>query len=161
ETKTITGDVGAVEQVALGPAGKWAASCSVRLTTSEMGVQIWNLQAGVEKRRLRGPADNIRCVAVSPDGKAMAAGAAGGMVWIWSADKDGPTTGCMRGHAGQVTGVCYVPAGDSLLTAGQDGTIRQWDAQTGKSRGVLGSPVGAVSALAYGGKRVAVAGAKG
>jgi WD40 repeat protein len=100
-------------------------------------------------------------VAVSPDGKTIVAGAADGMLWLWSSDKDGPTTGCLKGHAGQVTGVCFVSAGDSLLSAGVDGTIRQWDPTTGKSRGVLQSPVGAVAALAYGGKRVAVAGVRG
>ena len=161
ETRTINGDLGVVEQVVLGPSGRWAASCSVRLTTSEMGVQIWSLQTGAEKRRLRGPADNIGCVAVSPDGRSIAAGAADGMLWLWSADNDGPTTGCLKGHAGRVTGVCFVPSGESLLSAGVDGTIRQWDPITGKSRGVLQSPVGAVASLAYGGKRVAVAGPRG
>jgi WD40 repeat protein len=126
-----------------------------------MGVQIWSLQTGVEKRRLRGPADNVTCVAVSPDGKSIAAGAADGMLWLWSSDNDGPTTGCLKGHAGPVTGVCFVPSGESLLSAGLDGTIRQWDPTTGKSRGVTSSPVGSIEALAYGGKRVAVAGAKG
>jgi serine/threonine protein kinase len=161
ETRTITGDVGAVEQVVIGPGGRWAASCAVRLTTTEMGVQIWSLQTGVEKRRLRGPADNIRCVAVSTDGKSIAAGSDDGMLWLWSSDDEGPTSGCLRGHAGAVTGVSFVAAGESLLSAGADGTIRQWDPTTGKSRGVTTSPVGAIAALGFGGKRVAVAGAKG
>ena len=57
--------------------------------------------------------------------------------------------------------MCFVPSGESLLSAGVDGTIRQWDPITGKSLGVSSSPVGSIAALAYGGKRVAVAGAKG
>ena len=158
ETKAITANVGMVEQVVIGPGGKWAASCSGRLTSAEMGVQLWDLQTATERRRLHGPVENVRCVAVSPDGQGVAAGVADGMIWLWMNDSTGPTSGCFKGHAGPVTGLCYVPSADSLLSAGQDGTVRQWDAQTGKSKAVLAAPVGPINALAYGGKRVAVAG---
>jgi serine/threonine protein kinase len=157
ELKTFVGDLGAVEQLVIGQNGKRAITCSTRLTTSEMGVQLWDLTTGAEQRRLRGPADNIRCIAVSPDSKAIAAGSDDSMVWLWSSDPQGPKTVCMKGHSGAVTGVTFVSA-DSMLTAGVDGTVRQWDLRTGKTKGVLPAGVGPISALAYGGKRVAVAG---
>jgi serine/threonine protein kinase len=157
EIKTYLGDLGAVEQLVVAPNGKRAATCSTRLTTSEMGVQLWDLATGAEQRRLRGPADNIRCVAISPDSKAIAAGSDDSMVWVWSSDQNGPRTVCMKGHSGTVSGVVFVSA-DSLLSAGSDGTVRQWDLKTGKTRGTLAAGVGPILALAYGGKRVAVAG---
>lgn len=157
EIKTFVGDLGAVEQLVIAPNGKRAATCAIRLTTNEMGVQLWDLATGAEQRRLRGPADNIRSVAISPDSKAIAAGSDDSMVWLWSSDQNGPKTVCMKGHAGSVTGVYFVSA-DSLLTAGADGTVRQWDIRTGKIKGTLPAGAGPLVALAYGGKRVAVAG---
>jgi tRNA A-37 threonylcarbamoyl transferase component Bud32 len=157
EIKTFIGDLGAVEQLVIAPNGKRAATCAIRLTTSEMGVQLWDLATGAEQRRLRGPADNIRCVAISPDSKAIAAGSDDSMVWVWSSDHHGPKTVCMKGHTGSVTGVVFVST-DSLLSAGADGTVRQWELRTGKTKGTLPAGVGPLIALAYGGKRVAVAG---
>jgi tRNA A-37 threonylcarbamoyl transferase component Bud32 len=157
EVKTFLADLGAVEQLVIAPGGKRAATCAIRLTTEEMGVQLWDLATGTEQRRLRGPADNIRCVAISPDSKAIAAGADDSMIWLWTSDASGPKTVCMKGHKGPVTGVVFVAA-DSLLTAGADGTVRQWDLKTGKAKGVIPVGVGAIVALTFGGKRVAVAG---
>ena len=157
EVKTFLADLGAVEGVVIAPGGKRAATCAIRLTTDEMGVQLWDLITGAEQRRLRGPADNIRCVAISPDSKAIVAGSDDSMVWLWTSDGGGPKTVCMKGHTGPVTGVAFVTA-DSLLTAGADGTVRQWDLKTGKPKGTISAGVGPLVALAYGGKRVAVAG---
>ena len=157
EIRTFTGDLGAVEQLVIAPNGKRAATCAIRLTANEMGVQLWDLATGAEQRRLRGPADNIRCVAISPDSKSIAVGSDDSMVWLWSSDQKGPKTVCMKGHAGPVTGVVFVTS-DSLLSAGADGTVRQWDLRTGKTKGILPAGAGPLLALAYGGKRVAVAG---
>jgi serine/threonine protein kinase len=157
ELKTYLGDFGAVDHLALAPNGKWVATCATRLTTTEMGVQLWDLGTGAERRRLRGPAENIRCVAISPDGKGIAAGANDSMVWVWSSDQAGPKTFCMKGHAGPVTGVWFISP-DSLLSAGADGTVRQWDLRTGKTKGTVQAAVGPIVGLAFGSKRVAVAG---
>jgi serine/threonine protein kinase len=157
EVKTFICDLGAVEQLVVAPNGKRAATCAIRLTTSDMAVQLWDLSNGAEYRRLDGPADNIRCVAISPDSKVIAAGSDDSMVWLWSSDQKGPETVCMKGHNGAVTGVAFVSA-DSMLTSGLDGTVRQWDLRTGKTKGTLPAGVGPLVALAYGGKRVAVAG---
>jgi serine/threonine protein kinase len=157
EIKSFLSDFGAVDHLALAPGGKWAATCATRLTTREMGVQLWDLKTGAERRRLHGPAENIRCVAISPDGKGIAAGANDHMIWIWSSDQNGPKTFCMKGHAGPVTGLWFVTS-ESLLSAGADGTVRQWDLRTGKTKGVIQAAVGPITGLAFGSKRVAVAG---
>ncbi len=157
EIRTFLGDFGAVDGMVLSPNGKRFATCATRLTTSEMGVQLWDLATGVEQRRLRGPVANVRCVAISQDSKAIAAGADDNMVWMWVADASGPKTFCMKGHTGSVTALWFVSP-ESLLSAGVDGTVRQWDLRTGKTKGTLPTGAGPISALAFGGKRVAVAG---
>jgi len=157
ELKTFLGDFGSVDHLALAPNGKWVATCATRLTTSEMGVQLWDLATGAERRRLRGPAENIRCVAISPDGKGIAAGSNDSMVWVWSSDQAGPKTFCMKGHAGAVTGVWFITP-ESILSTGMDGTVRQWDLRTGKTKGVIQAAAGPIVGLAFGSKRVAVAG---
>jgi serine/threonine protein kinase len=160
ELRAITGDVGAVESLAVAPSGKWAATSAIRLSASDMGVQMWDLATGAEGKRLRGPTDNISGVAVSPDGKGIAAASGDKMVWLWLREPTGPTTACIKGHTAAVTAVAFVAA-DSLLSAGQDGTVRQWDLKTGKSKGVLPAPVGPISAMAFASKRIAVAGRDG
>lgn len=157
EVRRFQGDIGAVEQLAIAPGAKWAASCSVRLTAQDMGVQLWDVATGTERRRLKGPNDNIRSLAISPDGKRIAAGSTDRKVWVWSVDSAGASTLRLKGHMDAITGVVFAKS-DSLLSASHDGTIRQWDLATGKEKGVLNAPVGPVNGLAFGNKRVAVAG---
>ena len=60
----------------------------------------------------------------SPDGKTLAHGCSGTVLWD-------PLTGALKnrlgGHAGTVTSVTYHPDGNILATAGQDGTVLLWD----------------------------------
>ncbi len=161
ELRAITGDAGVVESIAIAPTGKWVATCSIRLSTADMGVQLWNVETGGEKKRLRGPTDNIAAVAVSPDGQGIAAGSFDKMVWLWLREPGQPLTPvCIKGHTAPVSAVAFVAA-DSLLSASHDGTVRQWDLKTGKSKGVLAAGVGSIGSMAFAAKRVAVAGRDG
>jgi WD40 repeat protein/tRNA A-37 threonylcarbamoyl transferase component Bud32 len=161
ELKAITGDVGAVESVAIAGNAKWVATCAIRLSASDMGVQLWDLSTGAEKKRLRGPTDNIAGVAISPDGQGIAAGSFDKLVWLWLREPGQPITPvCVRGHTAAVSAVQFV-TNESLLSASHDGTVRQWDLKTGKSKGSLPAGVGAIGALAFAAKRVAVAGREG
>ncbi|MDB5311640.1 MAG: pknB 3 [Gemmataceae bacterium] len=158
EARVFGGDIGAVENLTLSPNGKWAATCATRLTVPEMRVQIWDVASGTEHGRLKGAGDNYRCVAVSPDGKRVAAGNADQTVWVWSFEPGGPKPLRLKGHTGAVTGVAFARTADSLLSAGLDGMVRQWDLATGAEKGALNGTVGPITGLAFSGKRVAVAG---
>ncbi|MCS7021248.1 MAG: serine/threonine protein kinase [Gemmataceae bacterium] len=155
--RTIQGDFGVVEQMAIAPTGRWAATCAIRLSPEEMGVQLWDLHNGQERRRLRGPADNVLAVAISPDATTIAAGTHDGFLWIWSIDPKGPQTYCLRGHEGPITGLCFVGP-DSLLSTGQDGCLCQWELSTGKLKARKNPEAGPLRALAYARKRIALAG---
>jgi WD40 repeat protein len=48
--------------------------------------------------------------------------------------------------------------GDSLLSAGEDGLIRQWDLASGAHKRFLNGGVGPVTGLAFNGRKVAVCG---
>jgi serine/threonine protein kinase len=156
--REFTGDIGAIEQMVLAPNGRWMASCATRLTIPEMRVQIWDFTSGTEHGRLKGARDNYRCVAISPDGKRVAAGSADKTIWVWSFEPNGPKPLCLRGHTGPVTGLTFAKSADSLLSAGHDGTVRQWDLTTGKERGSLNGMAGPIHRLAFSGRRVALAG---
>ena len=161
EQRTINGDVGAVVHLAVAPSSRWAATCAIRLSSSDMGVQLWDLSTGAEGKRFRGPTDNIAGVAISPDGQGVAAASADKMVWLWLREPGQPVSAvCIKGHTGAVTAVAFV-APDSLLSASADGTVRQWDLKTGKSKGTLPAAVGPIGALAFVAKRVAVVGRDG
>lgn len=160
ELRTFTGDLGSVEAIAVAPTGKWAATCSIRLSAADMAVQLWDLTTGSEKR-LRGPTDNIAGVAVSPDGKGIAAASADKMVWLWLREGGGPPAPvCVRGHTAAVTGVAFV-TNDSLLSGSHDGTVKQWDLRGGRAKGTLQGTVGPIARLAYASKLIAVAGPDG
>lgn len=161
EVRTVVGDIGPVEQVAVVLSGKWAASCSSRLFKQDMVVQLWDLGDGGERRRLRGPTDQVRCVAIAPDGRRVAAGSADRAVRVWALEQSAAPPLCLKGHTDLVTSVAFLPGGESLLSGGYDGTVRQWDGKTGAAKGVIDPRAGRINAVAFGGpsRRLAVAGA--
>lgn len=158
EARAFEGDIGSVEQLAMAPKGRWIASCATRLTVPEMRVQIWDTATGSEHGRLKGALDNYRCVAVSPDGKRVAAGSGDRSVWVWEFAAEGPKPMQLLGHTGAVTAVSFPKLGDTLLSASADGTVRQWDLTTGKERASLNGTVGPITGLAFLGKKLAVTG---
>jgi hypothetical protein len=161
EVRCIAGDVGPVQGLCLAPGGKWAASCSLRVLRQDMVVQLWDLASGKERRRLRGAGARILCVAVAPDGRQVAAGTGDHAVRIWALEKPAAPPLTLKGHTDVVASVLFLPGGDSLISGGHDGMLRQWDAKTGTARASLNGQVGPIAAVALGGasKRIAVGGA--
>jgi serine/threonine protein kinase len=147
ETLWITENVGPVEQVALTPKGKWAASCAARPIREEVVVQLWDLASGREVRRLKGLTDRMRCVAVAPDGRRVAAGD-DRTIRVWAVDKPGSPSICLTGHTDEVSSVAFLP-GEVLLSGSKDGTVRLWDVKTGEVKKVLSGHVGPVVCVAF------------
>jgi serine/threonine protein kinase len=142
-------DAGSVVQVCISPNSKWAASCSLRLFKQDMVVQIWDLSDGSLRGRLRGATDNIRCVAISPDGRRVAAGGSDLTVRVWELDNSKAPPIEFRGHVGPIQSVAFLSGGTVLLSAGDDGTVRLWNSKTGSARATLNADVGRVVAVAH------------
>jgi WD40 repeat protein len=92
---------------------------------------LWRL-AHQERRTLAGPAKQINCVAVSPDGKLIAAGSVDKSVYLWDA-ATGANKEKLLGSTLPVTGVAFSPDGTTLAAASASGTIKLWDVATQKS----------------------------
>jgi WD40 repeat protein len=85
--------------------------------------------------------DNVEALAFSPDGKRLALGAADGFLAVYSLENQDAEPVVSKPHAGFVSGLAWSPAGDQLLTAAGDGTVRQSDSTTLKIiRGYPASP---------------------
>ena len=99
---------------------------------------------------LEGPAETVRAVAFSPNGKLLAA--AGGLparkgeVVVFENDKVLRT---ITGHADCIYAVTFSPDGKTLATAGYDKLIKLWDVETGKEIRTLKDHIDAIYALAF------------
>ncbi|MEX2168342.1 MAG: protein kinase [Pirellulales bacterium] len=78
------------------------------------------------------PAKETTSLTVSPDGKLLAAGTDGGVIWVWEADQSPTDDNLTRNaswsaHTGKIHQLAFTPEGEHLLSAGEDGNIRQWE----------------------------------
>ena len=106
-------------------------------------VQIWNVESGKELSRTL--SDGYQPVlAFAPDGDTLAISSGAGLVRLLD-----PKTGVERrrlfGRADQGARVVYSPSGKRLATAGADGTIQIWNAETGERVGSHEFPLGTAS----------------
>jgi RNA polymerase sigma factor (sigma-70 family) len=109
-------------------------------------VVLWDAAAGKEVRRLDDQVAPVQAIAFAPDGKALAAVTLNSSVLIWD-----PATGRRQagssGHQAAIRAVLF-GSGRTLLTAGNDRTVRVWDLGRNEPRLVLGEGKAAFPALA-------------
>jgi WD40 repeat protein len=127
--------------LAFGPAGNWF------LTWAEGRLHLWSLPDGNRVSSADAPGHSFAGLVVSPDGRWLAEPHARG-VSIWRVPELRPHAS-LRGHPGWVTAVEFAPDGRTLMTAGEDQTVRTWDVETGQQQHALAWEVGEVGALAF------------
>jgi len=112
------------------------------------GVTIRDVETGAKIITLKGHDATITRMAFSPDGTRLAGAAGSGQgnrgvktVPVWDVTT-GELVMTLTGHAGPVSAVAFSPDGRRLATGSADGTVRLWDAFSGKElRAVdVGSP---------------------
>jgi WD40 repeat protein len=159
----LRGHTADVNAVAFTPDGR-----SVMTGGDDLAVKEWDAGTGRERRTLGVLAAAVRCLAVSADGRTLAAGTG----VLFRAPEDKPVTGEVKlwdlatgqekagppGHADSVHSLAFTPDSQLLVSGGADGTVRLWDVAGGRERDVLPDRRGKVNAVAVSpdGKTLAV-----
>jgi len=68
----------------------------------------------------------------SPDGKLVAAGTKNGAIHLWDTQNNW-TMRSLSGHDGPVVRVAFAPDALTLFSAGDDGTVRVWEIESGQA----------------------------
>ena len=90
---------------------------------------------------------NASAVAFTPDESRVAV-AFGHRGALWRMDQLPDRAVLLRGHALLVKAIGFLPGGESVLTAGMDGTARIWDADTGAERRAFDWGIGKIRVAA-------------
>jgi hypothetical protein len=89
-------------------------------------VCLVDLLTGRVTRRFEGPGIRLGAVAVSPDGKLLAAGAQDGTIRLWDM-VTGKELGALSGHRAEAHRLLFSRDGKTLATASRDRTVLVWD----------------------------------
>ena len=91
-------------------------------------------------RTIDGHLDCINSLVVMPDG-AIVSGSSDGTVCMWDATSSGGL-GRLDGHSEAVTSLCMDAEGSTLVSGGEDGTLRRWAMSTGECKCTFGDENG-------------------
>jgi RNA polymerase sigma factor (sigma-70 family) len=112
--------------LALTPDGRTLAVASAK------AIQLWDVGTGETKGVLKDSA-NRACLAFTRDGQTLAAAGDDGAFQVWDVASGKKRYPPFPGHGNSVASVAYAPDGKTLATCcAIDGTIRLWEAATGK-----------------------------
>jgi WD40 repeat protein len=115
-------------------------------------VRLWDARTGRLLRRLGDPAEQVMAVALSPDGRHVAAGGASpkgsGVVRLWDT-ATGKQVWSTDDHTAEVLAVAYAPDGSAVATAAADGRLKLRDPATGAVRQTLAGHAGGATSLAF------------
>jgi WD40 repeat protein/serine/threonine protein kinase len=160
ELVSLHGHTGAVQSVAFSPDSRRLVSGGI-----DAAVKLWDVQTGQEILSLRGHFGNVFSVAFSRDGHRVISASADQRVRVWDGSpSDGEAEqGCLtlRGHRDDVNSVAWHPKDARVVVStGADGTIRLWDAWSGKPLHTLQAHFGRVEGLCFSpdGQRLAAPG---
>jgi WD40 repeat protein len=114
--------------------------------------RLWDARTGRLLRRLGDPAEQVLAVALSPDGRRVAAGGGrpggSGFVHVWDT-KTGAPVWSAKDHSAEVQAVAFAPDGSSLASADAGGLVRLRDPARGIPIRTLAGHAGGATSAAY------------
>ncbi|HEV3084651.1 MAG TPA: sigma-70 family RNA polymerase sigma factor [Gemmataceae bacterium] len=130
-----------VQAVAFHPDGKTLATGGL-----DGDVKYWNIETG-ELRKMFKASQNVgvESLTFSPDGKTLAS--AGLAVRLWESESGRPRFN-LEGHIGATNALAFTPDCRTIVTGGDDGTIKLWDVARRSVRQELETGPSSVKALA-------------
>lgn len=134
-----TGSDAAINDIVVRPDGLFAVSAG-----DDKVVRVWDRQTGALLQSLEGHAAEVLRLAFRVDGNQWASGDGSGVVTLWTPGKyldEDPTVGrTIFAHPEAVSGLSFATNNQTLLTAGRDGTIKQWQLNTPPHRILAAAP---------------------
>nr|CAH7715636.1 unnamed protein product [Callosobruchus chinensis] len=121
---------------------------SIMVSASEDAtIKVWDFETGEYERTLKGHTDSIQDIgaAFDPSGKLLASCSADMSIKLWDFQQSYECVRTMLGHDHNVSSVAFMPAGDFVVSASRDKTvkisrdktIRIWDVGAGVALFVL------------------------
>ncbi len=99
-------------------------------------------------KTIKGASGIIYSIAVSSDGKYVAAGGVDKNLNIWRVE-DSSRVRSLKGHASFINSVAFSPAGDKLASASEDGIVKIWSLEKSSCLNTLKGHQNAVSSVAF------------
>lgn len=124
-----------------------------RLVSGSFGstVSLWNVSQSEAQREINVPRDSRFVpdrVALSSDGKLIAAGGRDDAIKLWDAGT-GRELFTLTGHRKSIRDLAFSPDNKLLASASQDAAIKVWSVATGQEVKTLGAHSGGVGAIAF------------
>jgi len=172
-TERLTLDLGntSVNALAFSPDGTWAVSGSGAFlglpVLQGAAVDVWDVSSGRRQSILPGATGTVISVAVSPDGKKIAAGCSAGLVLVWDVETrqvawSGTAPGLYAMSVAFSPDAKTLAVGYGFYNRDSVGQVRLWDAASGAQIKAFDGPRGGVNSVAFhpDGRRLAVAGSE-
>jgi WD40 repeat protein len=122
---TLRGHTKAVKGLTVLADGRVVTACQ------DGTIVLWEPAGSVESATLGPATTSITVVAISPDGRRVAAGTLAGPTWVWDTET-GHKLFTVPGHPQRTNGVTFTPDGERLITVGHDPVARVWSAADGR-----------------------------
>ncbi len=92
-------------------------------------IDIWDVADGKRRAALPTDSEEVRALALSPDGRLLAAGLDDRSIRIWDLTT-GREQATLMGHKHFITGLRFSPKGQTLVSTSDDATVRLWHVPT-------------------------------